>query len=604
MIRLAVLGAVWATACSFSIAPSGGDDDPVGGQRTITDDTAADFAAHAELHDGVIAARGAIEPAAFVVGGLHARAYAGNLMDDASTWDSVVADTASRPLLGEGYRHVPTDWSPDAIKRPRGLGITTTGNFTVLYDGEILLPAGEVMLQVAGDERVVVQVALDGSTFGERLFAKNQTRAITLDVPAPGWYPVRAAYSQAGGDARFVLSLIPAFSAAIPVDGARLRSRVTAAPGLLLQAFTSQVFAVPAGEAATAVIGGMYGATAPALDLGLSADDFSLRFAGQIRIDEAGTYTFGADVGTQANDGFRIWIDGQLIAHRWLPAPEQLVGTVDLAPGWHDLLVDFNEDEDTAQLAVQMSGPGVPEGPIDPARLRPVMASGLTASTVVAGSIPLADATIAGPGVTSVLTPLVGPAGAVIDFLDFGIGIGSQRMSDLTLDRLDCDGSTPLALQPTPVFHYYASDTSCAGAAVPQPTWGFRVIDRVIGNDPTILTQPTLYAPLMVATYHGGDRIPFAPAVTYVSAPRPTPGAIRYGPVALTTDLRGGAIVFEVRTAADEAALASAPWFAVVDGEVPGAPVGELLQYRLTITTDGWQLATVDKVVLTYAVPE
>lgn len=592
-------------ACGFSVGGTvDGDGGLAPGEVILVDDTAADFAANVGLTDAVIAPRGVIEPAAFVLGGLHARAYAGNLLGDADTWDTALAEAAGATFHGEGYRQVPADWAATVPNRPRGLGIPGTDNWTVHYDGEILLPAGMVALELAADDRAIAYVALDGTTFGPRLFSKGTAQQQMLDVPAAGWYPIRIAMSQGGGSADLALTLRPAFASAIVVDGNRLRARVTNTPGLLVFAFGDRALSVPLGESAATTAAGSFGTAAPALDLDVPADLFSMRYAGQLRIDTAGTYTFAVDVGADTSDGFRLWIDGALVANHWASLTDALTASVTLTEGWHDLLLDHAENTGGASVELRMVGPGVPDGPIPTAMLRPAVAFGLTASYVGATPTALVDASVNGPSTTTVQAPLVGPPGAVMDAVDIGLGIANQRMSDLTADVLDCHGSTPLPLPAQPGYVYLAARTDCAGTAVmPPPTWGYRVIDSVVGNDLAYAALvPGLYFPLVVATYHGGDRLPYAPAMTFVSSPRRITGASTWGKVGLTAELGGATLTLEIRTAADEAALETAEWIAVPDQQIPRGRPSELLQYRLSVAGTGWERATIDRVEIRYVV--
>ncbi len=601
-VRIAALASGLALgACGFEVAGDGG---PIPVEVVLVDDTAADFAANVGLIDAVIAPRGVIEPAAFVLGGLHARAYAGNLLGDSDTWDTAVAEAAGADVLGEGYRQLPRDWALTLPNRPRGLGIQDTDNWTVHYDGEILLPTGTVALELEADDRAIAYVALDGTTFGPRLFSKGSAQQQMLDVPVAGWYPLRIAMSQGGGGADLAVTLRPAFGAPIVVDGTRLRARVSDAPGLLVFAFGDRELSVPLGESAAPTAAGSFGTAAPALDLDVPADLFSMRYAGQLRVDTAGTYTFAVDVGADTSDGFRLWIDGALVAHHWASLTDELTASLPLTEGWHDLLLDHAETTGSASVELRMAGPGIPDGSIPTALLRPAVAFGLTASYVGATPTPLVDASINGPSTTTVQAPLIGPPGAVMDAVDIGLGIASQRMSDLTADVVDCHGSTPLPLPALPGYVYFAARTDCAGTAVmPPPTWGYRVIDTVVGNDFQYVGQiPNLYFPLVVATYHGGDRRPYAPTMTFVSTPRPITGASTWGKVGLTAELAGATLTLDVRTATDETALASAEWLTVADQQVPRGRPSELLQYRLSVAGTGWERATIDRVEIRYVV--
>lgn len=593
--------AIAFAGCGFAIQPvlGGGDDGiPEGTRITLTDDTADDFAANAGLVDGVIAKRGVIEPAAFVLGGLEAHAFTGNLVADDSTYDSVTATAATFTELGFSYRQVPADWSAIPERRPRGIGIRTTTEYTIFYTGEILLPQGAVTLETDADDRVVIEIALDGTTFGPRLFAHNATVTMPLQVAAAGWYPIRAVLGQAGGTAHWRLEITPLGGAKIPIDGKRLRARVTDGGGLIANAFVGKGLLVAAGETAVATIDEDYGAGPPSHDLPIaSTDAFSMRFAGQVHLDAPGMYTFSADVGAEPLDLYRIWIDGALAANYWPPIPDRPKATLSLSEGWHDLLVDYADENLLAKVQLRMSGPDVAEGPIDPKRLRPAVAFGLTAPYFVVANYPLMDA-----GVINVPLPVVAPGGARIGAVDHGFGIANQPLSDLTVDLLDCQGATPVPVADPARYFYFAHDPSCAGAPVmPFAPWSLRISDTVPGNVGTL--TPLLYNPMLVVTYSGGDRMPFAPAFTFVSAPKPTPGAIGYASVTVTADLRGALVMVELRTGADLEALASAPWIPVPEDTVPALTANEWLQYRLAVTSDGWSLASVDKVEITYVVP-
>lgn len=588
--------AIALAGCGFTITPDGGGL-PEGVRITLTDDTAADFADNEGLVDAVIAPRGVIEPDAFVLGGLTARGFALNLVADNSSYDSVVASLG--PELGAAYRQVPENWALTAANRPRGLGITTTTAYTVLYDGEILLPQGQVTLETDADDRVVVQVALDGTTFGERLFAKMSTTTIQLQVPAAGWYPIRAALGQAGGSAHWRLEITPLGSPKVRIDGKRLRARAPAGGGLIASAFIGKAMLFAAGETAVPTIDEDYGGGPPSHDLPIANfDAFAMRFAGQVHIDAPGMYTFSADIGTEPGDLFRIWIDGALVANVWPPTPDRPTATLALSEGWHDLLVDYADDLNTAKVQLRMSGPGVTDGPIDPQRLRPAVAFGLTAPYVMIANFPLMDA-----GTVNVPLPLGAPGGATIAAVDYGFGIASQRLTDLTVALLDCHGATTLPPLSGGPYFYFSYDPSCAGSPVmPVAPWSWRITDTAPGND-VQAGIPRLFDPVLVATYSGGDQMPFAPAFTYVSAPKMTPGAIGFAQPVITADLRGAMLMFEMRAAADPAQLATASWVPVAADTVPAVTASEWVQYRLAVTSDGWKLASVDKVEITYVVP-
>lgn len=583
-------------ACSFSASVGGlGPDEMI---VTIVADTAEELGT-GKVTDGVIAATGRIEPDAFVLGGLHARAFTGDLVADNDSYETAVAKTATLTSLGAGYRQVPTDW---AAERPRGLGLTSGANFTLLYGGEILLPMGTIRLEIDASERAIVQVALDRANpaaFSDKLFARNEVASIELVVPEPGWYPIRTAYSEGGGDANLVMTIVEG-PARTTVGADRLRARVTAAPGLVVFAFGGPGFIGELGETARPTVDDAFGAGAPPFDLGQPIDRFSLRYAGQLRIDTAGAYTFTGNVGIDTNDGFRLWIDREPRAYRWTSMPLTPSVTVDLEPGWHDFLLDHADEIGNAQIAITMMGPDAPAGgPIDPARLRPAVRFGNTFTyfETVAKALPdLAQ--------TLVPLPLPGDTRTVIDALDYGLRIENQQMSSLVAELVDCNGTKPLTLATTPGYFYFPADLACRGKPTkPAFPYQFRLTDTIAGNTGFAGNGQTRDYGIS-ALYHGGDRFPFATVVRYESAVLPTPGALRIEALRAIGALDGAVLELAVRTGADAASVAAAPWTVIAPERTDEIAASEFAQYRVVMITDGWQYPTLDKLEIDYVVPQ
>nr|MBA3820408.1 hypothetical protein [Deltaproteobacteria bacterium] len=498
---------------------------------------------------------------------------------------------------GAAYRQVLVDWGPE---RPPGLGLLASADFTILYDGELLLPAGTLQLEVAASERAIVQVALDRTApgaFGAPLVAHNGTGAVELTVAEAGWYPIRAAYAEGGGDASFLLTLVddPVRTAVGPE---RLRARVTDSPGLVVFGFDGQGFGVDRGATTRPTIDDSFQLTPPPFDLGMQGDRFSLRYAGQLRIDTAGPYMFTANVGGDISDGWRLWLDGTPVAYHWGGAPDVPSVTLDLAAGWHDLLVDYADEIGNAEIELAMTGPDAPGGgPIASARLRPAVKFGNTFSFVQPAATPLLDMTS-----TFVQLPLPGSALTVIDSVDYGFRIDNQDMAALDVHLFDCNAGKELPLRPTPGYHYFGADRSCAGKpTMPAFPWSLRVADTVAGNVP--FAGPGVVRDYGIsALYHGGERMPFAPVVVYESAPVVTPGALRIDDVHSDGAFDGAAVELAIRTGSDPASLAAAPWVVVRDGELPDVEASELVQYRVVLTTNGWQFPQLDKVEIGYVV--
>lgn len=573
---LRALFLVGLAACGFS-SSIGGDDDP-GQHRTVTDDDLAGVAT-----DGVVAG-GAVTPDGFVLGGLHARGFQVQLVDAGEDMTKILADAAAATQLGAGYAQVPIDWGGNG--RPKNLGLVSDTGFTVVYDGEILLPKGEVTLEASVDDRGVIEV-LD-----HRITNSGMTSFVVDDA---GWYPIAAALSQAGGNKRMVITIVQGQVRTV-VDATRLRARVGAAPGLVGFVFDGEHFSGLRGQIARPTIAEQFGALAPPYDTTTSFDHFSLRFAGQLRIDTAGTYLFDAAIG--ADDSARIWIDATPVAHtRWPGHADVAVGSVDLTAGWHTILVDYMDEIAGANIEVHMTGPDAPGGGvIDPMHLRPVVVFGNTYASPPEGPRDIGDN-------TSTFAPLVLPGASdeLIDAVDYAFQIDNQAMATLEVTLFDCiQAGRVLTTGALPGIFSYAADKSCADKNTnPLVDWSLRLFDNTPGTVPPFVGLGVIRDFWVSALYHGGPKMPFAPVLAYTSTPQATPDAIRIAAVRALGTLDGAMIEIAVRAADDPAALEALP-FEVVREDVKIEAVGELVQYRVTISTNGWISPVLDKVEIEY----
>ncbi len=84
-----------------------------------------------------------------------------------------------------------------------------------------------------------------------------------------------------------------------------------------------------------------WGGGAPTLKSGgptMYSDNFSVRWTHAFQ-GQPGTYLFT----TQVDDGFRLWVDGQLIRDNWLASGQVLTNSVTLAGEWHAIRLDYHE---------------------------------------------------------------------------------------------------------------------------------------------------------------------------------------------------------------------------------------------------------------------
>jgi len=91
----------------------------------------------------------------------------------------------------------------------------------------------------------------------------------------------------------------------------------------------------------------------------VNTDDFSVRWTGVLQVPFAGPYTFS--VYCLAEDGVRLWVDGQRIINNW-PAsdPNGFAGTIDLHAGQVPVVMEFYETEWGAVAKLSWESPSRP----------------------------------------------------------------------------------------------------------------------------------------------------------------------------------------------------------------------------------------------------
>jgi hypothetical protein len=332
-----------------------------------------------------------------------------------------------------------------------------------------------------------------------------------------------------------------------------------------------------------------FGGQAPPYDLIGIGQLFALRYAGQLRIDTDDSYTFAVDVGPDLDDYSRLVIDGVPVAGRWPAEIDQPTATIPLAPGWHDLQLDYASNYQTDRIALTIAASESPAAPIASDHLRPVRARGLLASALGP------TVTLANPGTTAIPFAFTTTPDTVVDALDLAFNLGTTPRTGLTLQLAQPAGTDNMPLPPTPAyessFDYMPDRTSLAGNPL-VAAWQAVFTDTGASG--------SVSGPVLTASYHGGPLAPFGQTMTYISPPHATSGAVSIDAITVTADLRGATLAIDVRTAADNASLDAAPWTAVANGDAPPVAAGAVVQYRLTIVSDGWAYPTVDTVEVDY----
>lgn len=568
-------------ACSFH-APSGDGNDAggSGGSDRRVDDLEADFAL-GTLTDGVVAPRGAVEPTPYASGRLVARGYKGygnnQVVAEAAITDIETAIQAFQ--VGTALAD-PNELMPDG--RPLGLSFgRDPGESTVLYDGELYLPAGDHDIYFDVDDDVILEVT-DG-TETRRIFA-HFTSTQVLHLDHGGWNPVRLAFHQAGGGARIHITLGQTGPDLFAPDATR--ARLDARHGLVLRGL--EEFSDPRGSAILATPDFEY-ASYPTPDLDVGQDRMTLRLTGQVYVANAGMYAF--DLGLGAGDHGRLWLDDRQVAAVLVSGAtgptNQPTGTVQLDAGWHSILIDQFDTSGSAILHVTMGAMGAARTAISTERLRPVPLRGLTETAATVNDFDATDG-----GTTLIPLNFEPIEGSVVELYDDSFLASDPRPA--TMFVRGCGIDVPQAVLST-AQQARESAVVCSGQAASDI--------EIVTTDVSGGGRPTFSAISGLVSYHGGSAYrPFTDRVTFVSRSFDTTGAVALTSLAVTTVPVNATVERFVRTGSSPAQLADAAWTPVGDdGIIPGSvPGGVVAQYKLVLHPDGWSFASVEQVTLAF----
>ncbi|HET6568015.1 MAG TPA: PA14 domain-containing protein, partial [Rhodothermales bacterium] len=103
---------------------------------------------------------------------------------------------------------------------------------------------------------------------------------------------------------------------------------------------------------------------------GVQADNFSVRWTGQLKTDVSGVYTFYAT----ADDGVRLWVNSEQVIDRWIDqSPTEYSGTIQLKAGQrYNVKMEYFEHGGGAVAKLNWAPPGRARSPIPQSHLYPV----------------------------------------------------------------------------------------------------------------------------------------------------------------------------------------------------------------------------------------
>ena len=137
----------------------------------------------------------------------------------------------------------------------------------------------------------------------------------------------------------------------------RLEERQLLAAGLTAQYFDTASLGTLKLTRVDAEVNFDWGTGSP--NAAIDPDTFSVRWTGRVQPLYSEQYTFFVN----ADDGFRLWIDGQLIVSNWTPErPMELSGRIALAAGqWYDLKLEYFENTGNAGVQLYWASPSQPK---------------------------------------------------------------------------------------------------------------------------------------------------------------------------------------------------------------------------------------------------
>ncbi len=561
------------------------------------DDVAADFTG-GTFDGAVIEPWGAVAPAAYYTGGLRVAASDTGIFVDAATatWAQVAAMTFTTAIAPG--RTLTSNFGSGT---PAGLGLTAGDDLTMTYAGQIFLEAGPWTFYVQADDHAFLELAPIGGTNFARVVSANWPADVSgaFMAPTTGWYPIRLAHCEQAGSVQLRIELTgPSVPTRSPVSRHRLRFLASGLTGLTVAGFDDPHLL---GDQQTSI-----DRTAPAAvnwnngqpaDLGITAaDDFSVRWAGQLLVEQGGDFTFRY----VTDDGQRLWVDGQAVLDHWDDAThDATTSALALTPGWHDLAVDVTEAGGVAQAFLGVvTGPELVGATLPVARMRPVETRGERYET----GVDHVDHPIPDHGQVEATIAIDAPPGAKAAGVDVGWTFDHTYQGDLEITLVAPDG-TLVVLRDNAGGNASGTvtermHTAALDGATASGTWKLRVRDTVSLDVGTLRD-------FQLTVHHHAGRAPITATASYESAIKDLGATVTsYSKFSWTARREPGAAVRLLARSGDtEAEVRTATWSTPMVDPDAGSPAvlpRRYFQYRIELDSDdaGDRSAMVDSVRL------
>jgi subtilisin-like proprotein convertase family protein len=573
--------------CSFHTHAPGGDDDdapPPGIAWTL--DTAEDFAGSGYQTQAVtIEPSGMLTQAAYAYGGLLLHGVAANELwiDPPFDWNLTTSVTPSGAAL----------WTGDDFDTSQDLsnvGIATNDVLSLWAEGEVYLDAGDVV-SIDADGTGFIQLYV-GGTWKDVTYSRG-TAMSSLPMPTAGWYPIRIAYAEGNNSGYLDVRHGPS-GTLTPFTRDRLRADVSAVHGTMRLEFYRQIFGGTSGNLVpptshleeTDLI-----AALPALE----TYDWSLRWYGQVHIDQPGIYSFVVT----SDDGHQLYAGTAGISTHW-GRDDAFVGMnqlgANLDAGWNDLVLDYNQAQGNQALSLTMNGSAVPLAqlrPVEPRRDRLI-----TQSIEPAAPIGVQNDTGA---LTTLSATIPGYPNEVVTAIDVTVMYNTQHREQLVF-KLAAPNGQPVTIEnhvgtggaTSIIDQIHITDPLLVGGAA-AGTWTLGMGDDVTGGNTSSLRE----FHLTLHTSGGPEQV--ATTATYL-----TPVHALGGALARITDvawIEHAAVPSEVALRACEQPDCSdgAAWSSPGGQHAtPTLPAAPYIQARVTLHSDGARETELDSLTIRY----
>lgn len=215
-----------------------------------------------------------------------------------------------------------------------------------------------------------------------RIFSDDQSleATATIELEAGQKYAITVEYFQGTGGAEYRLLWTPPglFKMVVPQSQLYPESPSTAVAaastgiGLAAHYFKNRDLSGPAIERVDAQINDQE------RPQGLLAEDWSVRWTGQLEAPTSGTYLFRAD----SDDGIRVWVNNKLVIDNWraynTELPLEATGTIALEAGQkYPILVEYFQGTGGAEYRLLWTPPGQPEAIVPQSQLYPESDAGV-----------------------------------------------------------------------------------------------------------------------------------------------------------------------------------------------------------------------------------